>query len=316
MPARFCVMLEGQEAPDWAGLSALADATERLGFEALFTSDHYASVVDPEGSTGAFDAWGLLAALAARTPRIRFGTMVSPVTFRPPAVLAKLAITVDHVSNGRVEVGLGAGWNEHEHEAFGLSLPPIGVRLSMLEEQATILRALFDEGTVDHQGEHYRLVSPPFPPSRQARLPIILGGGAKPRAARLAARVADEYNMVFESPAAAAAGRERLDRACEDAGRDPATLPLSLMTRFVIGADERELQARLRRLAEVAHEDVEARLAEDGDGWIVGTPERVLERIQAYREAGVQRFMLQHLDYTDLDSLELFARRVMPAAAA
>ena len=142
----------------------------------------------------------MLAALGPRTPRIRFGTMVSPVTFRPPAVTAKLAITVDHVSDGRVEVGLGAGWNEQEHAAFGLPLPPLGVRLSMLEEQAAILRALFDEGQVDHQGEHYRLAVPRSRARVQARVPIILGGAAKPRAARLAAAVADEYNLVFDTP--------------------------------------------------------------------------------------------------------------------
>jgi alkanesulfonate monooxygenase SsuD/methylene tetrahydromethanopterin reductase-like flavin-dependent oxidoreductase (luciferase family) len=148
-------------------------------------------------------------------------------------------------------------------------------------------------------------------------VPIILGGSAKPRAARLAARLADEYNLVFESPAAVAAARERLARACEDSGRDPATLPLSLMTRFVIGADEAEVGARVRRLAEVTREDVEAGLeGEAGEGWIVGTPEQVQARIVAFREAGIERFMLQHMDYTDLDSLELFAAEVLPAASA
>jgi alkanesulfonate monooxygenase SsuD/methylene tetrahydromethanopterin reductase-like flavin-dependent oxidoreductase (luciferase family) len=309
-------MLEGQEAPDWKSVSALVDATERLGFEAFFMSDHYGSMVDPEHRPGAFDSWGVLAALAARTPRIRFGTMVSPVTFRPPAVLAKLAITVDHVSDGRVEVGIGAGWNEREHEEFGFELPPIGVRLGMLEEQATIVRALLDGETVHHSGEHYRLAGAHLPPARQARVPIILGGAAKPRAARLAARVADEYNLVFETPGSARSARERLDGACEAAGRDPATLPLSVMTRFVIGADQREYRKRIRRLSEIVGEDVESGLETEGGAWIVGTADAMLERIDAFRRAGVQRFMLQHIDYTDLDSLEFFAAEVLPAASA
>ena len=170
-------MIEGQEGVAWDDWLALADATERLGFDGLFTSDHYGAPLDSE-PRDALDVWAVLAALGPRTSRIRLGTMVSPATFRPPTVLAKLALTADHTSGGRVEVGMGAGWHEREHAAFGFPFPPLGERLAMLEEQVAILRALFDAGEIDHHGAHYELdhcvlrprplqAAPPDHPRRQ-----------------------------------------------------------------------------------------------------------------------------------------------------
>ena len=313
MTARLCLMIEGQEGVAWDDWVALADAAERLGFDGLFTSDHYGAPLDSE-PRDALDVWAVLAALGPRTRRIRLGTMVSPVTFRPPAVLAKLALTVDHTSGGRVELGMGAGWHEREHAAFGFPFPPLGERLAMLEEQVAILRSLFDAGAIDHHGTHYALdhcVLRPRP--LQERVPIILGGGAKPRGARVAAAYADEYNVVFETPDATRAAQQRLDAACEAIGRDPATLTRSLMTRCVVGATPAELDRRLRRVAERAGEDPATIAASpERDAWIVGTPDEVLERIARYREAGIQRFMLQHLDHTDLDMLDLLATAVLP----
>jgi F420-dependent oxidoreductase-like protein len=314
--SRLSVMVEGQEGVAWEHWTTLAETVERLGFDGLFTSDHYMPLLAGGPQRDALDVWAVLSALAACTERIRLGTMVSPVTYRPPAVLAKLALTVDHVSGGRVEVGMGAGWHEREHAAFGFAFPPLGVRLAMLEEQATILRALFDHGEVDHVGEHYRLDRCTVRPGPvQARLPITLGGSAKPRAARLAARVADEYNLVFETPDDCRAANERLDRACEAADRDPTTLRRSLMTRCVIGHDRAEYEARMRRVAELTGEDALAVEGTEGRAWIIGTPQQALERIGEYRAAGVERFMLQHLDHTDLDMLELVAAEVMPEVA-
>jgi alkanesulfonate monooxygenase SsuD/methylene tetrahydromethanopterin reductase-like flavin-dependent oxidoreductase (luciferase family) len=186
----------------------------------------------------------------------------------------------------------------------------------MREEQVTVLRALFDDGAVDHEGAHYRLEGATLRPRPvQQRVPLVLGGAGKTRAARLAARVADEYNRSFATPDDCRASNERLDRACEAAGRDPATLRRSLMTRCVVGRDEAEVRDRLRRVGERENSDVLAAEPTEGGAWITGTPERVLERIAAYRAAGIERFMLQHLDHTDLDMLELVAAEVMPAVA-
>jgi F420-dependent oxidoreductase-like protein len=312
----FCVMIEGQEGVGWDAWCTLAETAERLGFDGLFTSDHYGSAIGIDGRD-ALDAWAVLTALAGRTARLRLGTLVSPVTFRPPAVVAKLALTADHVSGGRVELGLGAGWNEREHAAHGFPFPPLGERLELLEEQTEIVRRLLDGEELTFSGARYAIERGRLLPApRQARLPIVIGGAARPRTARLAARFADEYNLVFAPPADCAAARTRLDRACAEAGRDPATLPSSLMTRCVVGRDARELRARLRRVGERSNEDGEAAFREEGGGWIAGTPAQALERIAEYRAAGVSRFFLQHLDHEDADMLELLAEEVLPAARA
>jgi alkanesulfonate monooxygenase SsuD/methylene tetrahydromethanopterin reductase-like flavin-dependent oxidoreductase (luciferase family) len=309
---RFCVMIEGPEGVTWDEWRLLAATSERLGFDALFTSDHYLSSVgaDRDG----LDAWAVVSALAAITTRIRLGTLVSPVTFRLPAVVAKLAASADHVSGGRVEVGLGAGWYEREHTAFGFPFPPLATRLAMLEEQARVVRSLLDGEVVDHAGDHYQLHAARLVPRPlQSRLPLILGGLGRRRAAALAALVADEYNLTDTSPAACHAARGRLDAACEAHGRDPRTLTMSLMAPCVVGTSDAEIRDRLERACRRIDEDP-AQAAAESSTWIVGSPDRVCEQIAAYRSAGVERFMLQHLDHTDLDMLELFARDVAPNA--
>src|SRR4051812_29721828 len=204
----FTVMVEGQEGVGWADWLALAGAAEELGFEGLRRSDHYFSV-SGAGERGALDAWGTINALAAVTTRIRLGTLVSPVTFRPPAVLAKLALTADHVSGGRIDVGFGTGWWQAEHERFGFPFPPLGERMDELERQLETVQRL------------WRDTEPA--PVQQPRPRVIMGGAAKSRGARLAARWADEYNVLSVTPQQARAHREALDRACEAEGRDPST---------------------------------------------------------------------------------------------
>ncbi len=307
----FCLMIEGQEGVTLDQWLALAEACERTGFEGLFTSDHYGSAFDQEGRD-ALDVWGVLCALAARTSRIRLGTMVSPVTYRLPAVIAKLAVTADHVAAGRVELGLGAGWHEREHEAFGFPFPPLGDRIGMLGEQCEIVTRLFAGEELTFHGAHYalercRLLPLPV----QAHLPLILGGSAKPRTAALAARFADEYNMVDAGPAECLAARGRLDAACEAVGRDPASLRMSLMTRCVIGADEAGYRARRDRVCRLAGEDPAAVPAEEEANWIAGTPDRVQEQVEAYRAAGIERFFLQHVDHGELDSIGLLAETLI-----
>jgi alkanesulfonate monooxygenase SsuD/methylene tetrahydromethanopterin reductase-like flavin-dependent oxidoreductase (luciferase family) len=282
---KLVLMIEGQEGVTWPDWLTLADAAESHGFEALLRSDHYRSVDDRPERGGALDAWGTICALAVVTERVRLGTLVSPVTFRAPAVLAKLALTADHISGGRIDVGFGTGWWEAEHREFGFEFPPIGERMDELERQLAEVQRLWRE------------TGPP--PVQQPRPHVIVGGGAKPRGARLAARYADEYNVHAETPAAVRERRAALDRACEAEGRDPATLALSLMTGFVIGADEADLRARRARMADWRGRD------DIPESWLHGTVEQVRERLREYADAGVDRVMFQHHVFRDLEVVEL-----------
>jgi F420-dependent oxidoreductase-like protein len=314
-------MVEGQEGVTWEQWVDLARTAEASGFAALFRSDHYLSFDDP-ARRGALDAWTTLAALAPITERLRLGTMVSPATFRHPSLLAKAVVTVDHASGGRVELGMGAGWFEREHAAFGFPFASDQERFDVLTEQVEIVHRLWDraEDEVTFEGHHYRLEacrSLPYP-RQEPHPPLILGGGAGPRASTLAARWADEYNVVYETPEAAGSARERLSRACEAIGRDPASLRLSMMTGFAVGADADDLRRRAEALM--------ARLGESGgvgaflDSWrndrLVGTIDEVVERLAAYAAAGVQRVMLQHLVNDDLETVVLLGERLGPALRA
>src|SRR3954466_2002522 len=204
---RVALMIEGQEDVTWEDWVALADACERFGIEALFRSDHYLSV-DGAGERGSLDAWATINALAARTTTLRLGTMVSPTSFRHPSILAKAATTADHVSNGRIELGMGTGWSEVEHSAYGFPFLSMKERMDVLEEQLAIVHdGHWGEAGFSFHGDHYTLVDLDARPKPAQRPPppLIMGGGAGPRAARLAARFADEYNTNFATPAQVAA---------------------------------------------------------------------------------------------------------------
>jgi len=226
-------------------------------------------------------------------------------------VLAKSAVTADHISGGRVEVGIGTGWLEAEHRAYGFGFPAMRTRMDRLAEQLEIVTGAWAPGPFTFRGEHWAVEElDALPKPLQApHPPIVLGGAARPRGAALAARFASEYNVVHASPAEAAEARARLDDACRQAGRDPGDLRFSLMHGFVIGADDAEVRARADRLAAWRGAPV------DLDAWVAGTPDRIVARLGEYAEAGVERVMLQHLLVRDTDALELMARDVMPALA-
>ncbi len=275
---RVCLMVEGQEGVSWEQWTALARAAEDAGLDGLFRSDHYRSIVrgDPAGS---LEAWATLAGLAAVTERLRLGTMVSPVTFRPVAVLAKLAATVDHISHGRVELGLGAGWYESEHEAYGFPFPPIRERLDELDRQlAEIIRHWTDADDVWPK------------PVQDPRPPVIVGGGAKPRTVAAAVAHADEYNTVWPSLDEARERRRILDEAAAKAGREP--LVFSMMTGCVVGRDDGELRDRLGAYRDLTGNDSPP---------IAGTVEQVASVLSEYEAAGVERVMLQHLVHEDVE---------------
>jgi F420-dependent oxidoreductase-like protein len=292
---RVCLMIEGQEDVTWEQWLGLAGACEEHGLEGLFRSDHYGSVMGmPE--RGSLDAWSTLAALAARTSRIRLGTLVSPATFRHPSVLAKNVVTVDHVSAGRVELGLGAGWNEGEHRAYGFAMPPTATRIEILAEQLEIVHRSWTEEAFSFAGAHYRLEDlRALPKPLQRPHPTLLvGGSAGPRSLALAARFADEYNTVFASVDEARERKRILDEAAREAGRDP--LRFSLMIGCVVGRDEGELEERLEQFRKISSQDAPP---------ISGTVDRVVAQLREYEQVGVERVMLQHLVHEDVEMVSV-----------
>ena len=275
---RICLMIEGQEGVSWPQWVALARAAEDAGLEGLFRSDHYRSIVRGEPA-GSLDAWATLAGLAAVTERLRLGTMVSPVTFRRVSVLAKLVTTVDHISAGRVELGLGSGWYEAEHETYGLAFPPTRERLDELDRQlAEIVRQWTEAPDIQPK------------PLQQPRPPIIVGGGAKPRTVRAAVAHADEYNTVWPTVEQARERKQILDDAARAAGRDP--LRFSMMIGCVVGRDQGELKERLASFTAITG---------DAAPQISGTVDEVVEQLREYEAAGVERAMLQHIAHEDVE---------------
>jgi alkanesulfonate monooxygenase SsuD/methylene tetrahydromethanopterin reductase-like flavin-dependent oxidoreductase (luciferase family) len=312
-----CLMVEGQEDVTWEDWLALAAACEEHGVGTMFRSDHYLSV-DDRRERGSLDAWGTITALGAVTEKLRLGTMVSPATFRHPAVLAKVAVTADHISGGRVEVGIGAGWWEREHELYGFALPPVGPRMDALEEQMQIVRGHWAEGPFDFDGKYFSARElDALPKPVQQPLPLILGGRGGPRSLRLAARYADEYNTVMATAEEIADIRRRLDEACEAGGRNPATLPLSMMTGWLVGADRDELVDRASRLSRWKDQgdDGEAFIAGLRESAILGTVAEAVEQLRELEGAGLTRIMGQHLLHRDLDAVALMGREIAPQVA-
>ncbi|HZD72974.1 MAG TPA: TIGR03560 family F420-dependent LLM class oxidoreductase [Actinomycetota bacterium] len=315
---RICLMIEGQEDVTWEQWLALADACESHRIEALFRSDHYLSV-SGRRERGSLDAWATLAGLASRTSTLRLGTLVSPAPFRHPSVLAKMVTTVDHISGGRVELGLGAGWHDLEHTAYGFSLPPLGERMARLAEQLEIVNREWSDGPFDFHGTYFQLENlDALPkPVQRPRPNLIVGGGAGARSAALAARWADEYNTLLAPPEECARRRQRVASAWDEAGRDPDTLRFSLMTGCVVGSDRAELRERVGRLLDRTGRGgtPQAMIESPPAHMLLGTVEQVAERLRAYEAAGVQRVMLQHLVHDDLEMVGLIGDSLVPALA-
>lgn len=313
---RVCLMIEGQEDVSWDEWVTLAQACEEHGFDALFRSDHYMSLMGFDDRE-ATDAWAVLSALAAVTTRLRLGTLVSPATFRHPSQLAKVAATADHISGGRIELGMGAGWNQREHAAYGFPFPDIGERYDIFEEQVEIVRRQLTEPEVSFSGEHYTLDAVrALPHPVQSPLPLIIGGDAGPRSARIAASWADEYNTLGTGPDEAAKRRRRLAEAWQDAGRDPDDLRFSLMTGCIVGADDAEVHERARVVLDrTGQSDIDPAqfIADRRDRWIIGTPAEVTEQLGLLADVGVERIMLQHLNHRDLEMIAMLGQEVIPA---
>jgi F420-dependent oxidoreductase-like protein len=300
------VFTEPQQGASYDDLLRIAKASEDLGFDAFFRSDHYLAMGGVSGEPGPTDAWLTLAGLARETSRIRLGTLVSPITFRLPGVLAISAAQVDAMSGGRVEIGLGAGWFDAEHAAYGIPYPDTAERFDRFVEQVEIVAGLLSTPageTFDYPGRYYQVSdSPALPkPVQSPRPPIILGGAGKRRGAELAAKYADEFNVAFRSVDETRTVLDRVRAAAEVTGR---TLVDSAAQIVCVGRTE----ADIARRAEAIGRDVED-LRRNG---LTGTPAEVVDRIGDFAGIGVTRLYLQTMDISDLDHLELIAGEVAP----
>jgi F420-dependent oxidoreductase-like protein len=309
MPVALRIFTEPQQGASYDDLLAVARESEALGFDAFFRSDHYLKMGEVSGLPGPTDAWVTLAGLARDTERIRLGTLVTAATFRWPGPLAIAVAQVDAMSGGRVELGLGTGWYEDEHRAYGIPFPPLAERFERLEEQFAIVTGLWDTPpgeTFSFDGAHYRLAdSPALPkPVQSPRPPVVVGGWGKKRTPRLAARFADEFNVPFPLLKDVRPQVEAVRSACEVVDRDPATMTWSTALVVCVGEDE----ATFRRRAEaIGREPDEIR--RDA---AAGTVDEVVETIGRFVEAGMERIYLQVLDLHDLDHLRLIAAEVAP----
>jgi F420-dependent oxidoreductase-like protein len=313
MALKLALMIEGQEGLTWERWRRLARAAEEGGFESLFRSDHLTGLFG-DSRRPSLDAWTSLTWLATATTRIRFGVLVSPLTFHHPALLAKRAAAIAELSGGRLDLGIGAGWHEGEHAMFGIPFPPLKERVDRLECGARAIRALWQGKKITLAQPYYPLVeaeSHPLPPG--GRVPLIIGARGERRTLKIAAAHADEWNVTRVTFDDYTAKRRVLESHCAEAGRDPGAIARSLMVPVIIGRTPAESTARHERARQIF-----PRVPADEAGWRVagflyGTPEGVVADLRRWEALGVQRVMLQMLDMEDIEAIQLIAREVAPA---
>lgn len=326
---RFALMIEAQMGLSYEDQLAIVRRAEAAGFESFFRSDHYAAFPGDSDQVTT-DAWAVLAGLARETSRITLGALVSPVTFRHPGNFVKLVTTVDQMSGGRVEVGVGAGWNDDDHLRNGLAFPEMSERADLLEDQLALLHGLWEEPVGwDFDGAQVtvrggNLIPGPVqrdgrPVGRNGRLRprILTGGGGTPRGYRIAAKWSDEFNLSSSSPASAKKAQADLDEACRAVDRDPKTLTRSSMVGALIGRDRDEVSRRADALVGVFGQEatrgmewLEARR----DRWIMGTPDEARAMVARFAEAGIERIMLQDFVPRDLEMIDLLAEELVGRA--
>lgn len=301
---KLAIMLEGQDGLNWTRWQRLAQAAETLGYAGLYRSDHYTNARPPDKDS--LELWVSLTWLAGHTQRLEFGPLVSPVSFRHPTMTARMAAAVDDLSGGRLRLGLGAGWQQREHQNYGWDLLDVPQRFKRFEEGLDIITQLLNsDEPVDYQGEYYQLNEAVLLPRPQqpGGPPIIIGGNGPKRTLPLAARYADEWNSVYLSPQKFANLNAQLDELLQARGRSPAQVRRSLMANVVFGRNEADLSRKLQ-----------GRSADDlrAENRIVGTPAQVVDQLGRLAEAGVQCLMMQWLDQDDIDGLEGLAQTVLP----
>jgi F420-dependent oxidoreductase-like protein len=301
---RFGLLMESQEGLTWADLLRVAGSAESLGLDGVYVSDHYGPV-NIDDRRDVLPAWMEVAVLAARTSRIRLGPLVSPVTFRHPVDLAHQAMSIDVLSGGRLDLGMGAGWHEDEHIRFGRPFPPAGVRMAMLEESLEVVTRLWEGTQVNWQGEFYRLENATILPRPLSPEPPIILGGWGPRMLALAARYAREWNCFYKSVDEVVEAQEVMDATCRSVGRDPATLNRSLMTPLIVGRSEADVEERIAR-----HREVFAGLPSSlqewrASGFVGGTVTEVREQLERLAGCGISRVIFEFNDVQDVPALEL-----------
>ena len=300
----LAIMIEGQNGLNWARWQRIARAAEDLGFAALYRSDHYTNAAPPD--LDSLECWVSLAWLASHTQRIEFGTLVSPLSFRHPTMLARMARDVDDLSGGRFTLGLGAGWQEREHTNYGWELLPIKERFERFRDGLEIITRLFNRADpVTYAGKYYRVEDAVLLPRPQRRTPILIGGRGPKRTIALAAQYADEWNTFLLPLDTYRDLSARLDAALTQNGRAPASIRRSLMTSIIFGRDDAAVQAKLLARG-LTVERAHSRAV------LVGTPSQIVEQLGRMMELGIQRVILQWLDLDDLDGLEAIARGVLP----
>ena len=296
-------------------------SVEELGFESLWRSDHFMSLVD--SNRDVLETWVALTLTAAETTRLRFGSLVCPMTFRHPSLLAQMAAAVDTLSGGRLVLGLGAGWNEHEHRAFGIPFPPLKERMSMLEEGIEVIVRLLGDGPAHFAGHYYQLdgANPRPKPPQRPRIPLLIGTTGEGRMLRIVARYADEWDVPgITSPTAYRARCERLAAYCRAINRDPGEIRRCVSTAYLIGRNAAELRRRGEAMQQLipdlaAHDPGAVPDILRADGWLVGTPDQIIVQLRALADEGVERVMFQHNDQTDFAALALLAHDVLPVVA-
>jgi F420-dependent oxidoreductase-like protein len=316
------VMVEGQEGLTWDGWRQIMACVEALGFESLWRSDHFMSLVD--NNRESLETWVALTLTAAETTRLRFGPLVCPITFRHPSLLARMAAAVDALSGGRLVLGVGAGWNDQEHRAFGLAFPPMKERMDRLEEGLEVIMRLLGDEPAQFAGRYYQIegANPRPKPAQRPRIPILIGTTSERRMLRIVARYADEWDVPGTiTPAAYRAKSQRLAAYCRDINRDPREIRHCVSTAFLIGRNERELRSRIESMQQLMPhltplDAAGVRAALQKEEWLIGTPEEIIAALQALADEGVERVMLQHNNQADFEALELIAREVMPAVAS
>lgn len=310
------IMIEAQEGVSWDLWRKLARTVEDLGFESLWRSDHFSGLMGaPAGDS--LDAYAAMTVLATETRRIRFGPLVSPITFRHPSLVARMAAQIDVLSGGRLIAGVGAGWNTREHEQYALPFPPLKERMDRLDESIRVMKALWADGPATYEGRYYTLAGAEcYPKPAQRPMPVLVGGTGERRTLRIVAEHADEWNVVGANVETYRQKREVLERHCADVRRDPASIRHSQMAAFVTGRDDAGVQRHFERIAARAPGWIRDRggamASLAGRGWLVGTPAQIVEELGRREEAGMSRFMMQHLVSDDLEMLELVAKEVLP----
>jgi F420-dependent oxidoreductase-like protein len=309
------VMIESQEGVGWDEWKNIVQWTEELGFESLWRSDHFFSFFGASRNIDSLDTMIAHTYTAMASSRIRFGPLVLSMTFRHPAILARMAAAVDQLSGGRFILGVGAGWNETEHEAYGIELPPVKQRMDNLEESIQVIKALFEDDTATYQGQIYNLKDAPMNPKpAQKPMPLLIGGGGEKRTLRMVAKYATEWNVPIMGGLQVYKDKVKvLEQHCEEAKRDPSQIEHSVMTGYIAGANQAEVDARVKQAIESAPPRFRsADTSRPPMTALWGTPDRIVEQIKEIEDAGISRIMIQYRSPPARSDLEFLAGEILP----